>query len=140
MSKGVYNVTYNLKFEEVVRSCATIARKDQEGTWIHPEMITAYTQLHQLGYAHSVEVWYHQELVGGLYGIRVGNIFCGESMFSKQSNASQVGFITFLQQHSEITLVDCQVYTEYLERLGAEEIPRSQFLQIIRSNTTALGY
>ena len=140
MSKGVYNVTYNLRFEEVVRSCATIARKDQEGTWIHPEMITAYTQLHQLGYAHSVEVWHHQELVGGLYGIRVGNIFCGESMFSKQSNASQVGFITFLQQHPEITLVDCQVYTEYLERLGAEEIPRSQFLQIIRSNTTALGY
>lgn len=138
LRKNIYQVTYNQRFEEVIRNCASIPRKDQDGTWIHPEMIVTYTQLHQLGYAHSVEVWYDNQLVGGLYGIKMGNIFCGESMFSKESNASQVGFITFLQQHPEIKLVDCQVYSEYLEKLGAEEIPRTQFLEIIRRNKVSL--
>lgn len=136
--KNIYQVTYNQSFEEVIRNCASIPRKDQDGTWIHPEMIATYTQLHQLGYAHSVEVWYDNQLVGGLYGIKMGNIFCGESMFSRKSNASQVGFITFLQQHTEIKLVDCQVYSEYLEKLGAEEIPRTQFLEIIKKNKASL--
>lgn len=138
LRKNIYQVTYNQSFEEVIRNCASIPRKDQDGTWIHPEMIATYTQLHQLGYAHSVEVWYENQLVGGLYGIKMGNIFCGESMFSRKSNASQVGFITFLQQHPEIELVDCQVYSEYLEKLGAEEIPRTQFLEIIRKNKVSL--
>lgn len=138
LRKNIYQVTYNQSFEEVIRNCASIPRKDQDGTWIHPEMIATYTQLHQLGYAHSVEVWYDNQLVGGLYGIKMGNIFCGESMFSRKSNASQVGFITFLQQHTEIKLVDCQVYSEYLEKLGAEEIPRTQFLEIIRRNKVSL--
>ncbi|CEN39294.1 leucyl/phenylalanyl-tRNA--protein transferase [Capnocytophaga cynodegmi] len=138
LRKNIYQVTYNQSFEEVIRNCASIPRKDQDGTWIHPEMIVTYTQLHQLGYAHSVEVWYENQLVGGLYGIKMGNIFCGESMFSRKSNASQVGFITFLQQHPEIKLVDCQVYSEYLEKLGAEEIPRTQFLEIIRKNKVSL--
>ncbi|MFK8282829.1 leucyl/phenylalanyl-tRNA--protein transferase [Capnocytophaga cynodegmi] len=138
LRKNIYQVTYNQSFEEVIINCASIPRKGQDGTWIHPEMITTYTQLHQLGYAHSVEVWYENQLVGGLYGIKMGNIFCGESMFSRKSNASQVGFITFLQQHPEIKLVDCQVYSEYLEKLGAEEIPRTQFLEIIRKNKVSL--
>ncbi|ATA67738.1 leucyl/phenylalanyl-tRNA--protein transferase [Capnocytophaga cynodegmi] len=138
LRKNIYQVTYNQSFEEVIRNCASIPRKDQDGTWIHPEMIVTYTQLHQLGYAHSVEVWCENQLVGGLYGIKMGNIFCGESMFSRKSNASQVGFITFLQQHPEIKLVDCQVYSEYLEKLGAEEIPRTQFLEIIRKNKVSL--
>lgn len=138
LRKNIYQVTYNQSFEEVIRNCASIPRKDQDGTWIHPEMIATYTQLHQLGYAHSVEVWYENQLVGGLYGIKMGNIFCGESMFSRKSNASQVGLITFLQQHPEIELVDCQVYSEYLEKLGAEEIPRTQFLEIIRKNKVSL--
>lgn len=138
LRKNIYQVTYNQSFEEVIRNCASIPRKDQDGTWIHPEMIATYTQLHQLGYAHSVEVWYENQLVGGLYGIKMGNIFCGESMFSRKSNASQVGFITFLQQHPEIKSVDCQVYSEYLEKLGAEEIPRTQFLEIIRKNKVSL--
>ncbi|MFK8266865.1 leucyl/phenylalanyl-tRNA--protein transferase [Capnocytophaga cynodegmi] len=138
LRKNIYQVTYNQSFEEVIRNCASIPRKDQDGTWIHPEMIATYTQLHQLGYAHSVEVWYENQLVGGLYGIKMGNIFCGESMFSRKSNASQVGFITFLQQHPEIKLVDCQVYSEYLEKLGAEEVPRTQFLEIIRKNKVSL--
>lgn len=138
LRKNIYQVTYNQSFEEVIINCASIPRKDQDGTWIHPEMIATYTQLHQLGYAHSVEVWYENQLVGGLYGIKMGNIFCGESMFSKESNASQVGFITFLQQHPEIKLVDCQVYSEYLEKLGAEEVPRTQFLEIIRKNKVSL--
>lgn len=138
LRKNIYQVTYNQSFEEVIINCASIPRKDQDGTWIHPEMIATYTQLHQLGYAHSVEVWYDNQLVGGLYGIKMGDIFCGESMFSRKSNASQVGFITFLQQHPEIKLVDCQVYSEYLEKLGAEEIPRTQFLEIIRKNKVSL--
>lgn len=138
LRKNIYQVTYNQRFEEVIRNCASIPRKDQDGTWIHPEMIATYTQLHQLGCAHSVEVWYDNQLVGGLYGIKMGDIFCGESMFSKESNASQVGFITFLQQHTEIKLVDCQVYSEYLEKLGAEEISRTQFLEIIRKNKVSL--
>ncbi|GJQ08089.1 leucyl/phenylalanyl-tRNA--protein transferase [Capnocytophaga cynodegmi] len=138
LRKNIYQVTYNQSFEEVIRNCASIPRKDQDGTWIHPEMIATYTQLHQLGYAHSVEVWYDNQLVGGLYGIKMGNIFCGESMFSRESNVSQVGFITFLQQHPEIKLVDCQVYSEYLEKLGAEEIPRTQFLEIIKKNKVSL--
>lgn len=138
LRKNIYQVTYNQRFEEVIRNCASIPRKDQDGTWIHPEMIATYTQLHQLGYAHSVEVWCENQLVGGLYGIKMGNIFCGESMFSRESNASQVGFITFLQQHPEIKLVDCQVYSEYLEKLGAEEIPRTQFLEIIKKNKASL--
>lgn len=138
LRKNIYQVTYNQRFEEVIRNCASIPRKDQDGTWIHPEIIATYTQLHQLGYAHSVEVWYDNQLVGGLYGIKMGNIFCGESMFSRESNASEVGFITFLQQHPEIKLVDCQVYSEYLEKLGAEEIPRTQFLEIIRKNKVSL--
>ncbi|MFK8269031.1 leucyl/phenylalanyl-tRNA--protein transferase [Capnocytophaga cynodegmi] len=138
LRKNIYQVTYNQSFEEVIINCASIPRKDQDGTWIHPEMIATYTQLHQLGYAHSVEVWYDNQLVGGLYGIKMGDIFCGESMFSRKSNASQVGFITFLQQHPEIKLVDCQVYSEYLEKLGAEEVPRTQFLEIIRKNKVSL--
>nr|WP_212898666.1 leucyl/phenylalanyl-tRNA--protein transferase [Capnocytophaga cynodegmi] len=138
LRKNIYQVTYNQRFEEVIRNCASIPRKDQDGTWIHLEMIATYTQLHQLGYAHSVEVWCENQLVGGLYGIKMGNIFCGESMFSRESNASQVGFITFLQQHPEIKLVDCQVYSEYLEKLGAEEIPRTQFLEIIKKNKASL--
>lgn len=135
LRKNSYQVTYNECFEEVIANCAFIKRKDQDGTWIHPEIISAYSELHRMGYALSVEVWEENRLVGGLYGIRIGNVFCGESMFSKKSNASQYGFITFLQNYPQIKLVDCQVYSEYLERLGAEEIPRAVFLEFLKKNT-----
>ncbi|ATA89891.1 leucyl/phenylalanyl-tRNA--protein transferase [Capnocytophaga stomatis] len=138
LRKNIYQVTYNECFEEVILNCASIERKDQEGTWIHPEIISAYCELHRMGYAFSVEVWEENELVGGLYGIKMGNIFCGESMFSKKNNASQYGFITFLQHYPEIKLVDCQVYSEYLEKLGAEEIPRTIFLEILKKNIVSL--
>lgn len=134
LRKNSYEVTYNECFEEVIANCAFIKRKDQDGTWIHPEIISAYSELHRMGYVLSVEVWEENRLVGGLYGIRIGNVFCGESMFSKKSNASQYGFITFLQSYSQIKLVDCQVYSEYLEKLGAEEIPRVDFLKILKRN------
>ena len=98
------------------------------GTWITGPMKAAYIKLHQLGYAKSVEVWQEDTLVGGLYGIDLGNgVFCGESMFAKVSNASKVGFITFIQK-SQYNLIDCQVYTKHLESLGAEDIPRAEFL------------
>lgn len=95
-------------------------------------MIQAYTELHRLGFAFSVEVWLENQLVGGLYGIKLNRIFCGESMFSKEDNASQYGFITFVQEHPEIELIDCQIHSEYLEKLGAEEISRTEFLKLLR--------
>ncbi|MDO4229383.1 MAG: leucyl/phenylalanyl-tRNA--protein transferase [Capnocytophaga sp.] len=133
--KNAYRVTYNQHFEEVITRCATTPRKEQDGTWIHPEIINAYCELHQMGFAHSVEVWEENQLVGGLYGIKINRIFCGESMFSLKNNASQYGFISFLQENPEIDLVDCQIHSQYLEKLGAEEISRTDFLKIIRLNT-----
>ncbi|WP_262732290.1 leucyl/phenylalanyl-tRNA--protein transferase [Gaetbulibacter sp. NE] len=121
-------VTVNQAFTQVITECAKAKRDGQDGTWITQTMIEAYTKLHQLGYAKSVEVWLHNELVGGLYGVDVGNgVFCGESMFAKVSNASKAGFITFIQ-NTNYKLIDCQVYTNHLERLGAEDIDREVFL------------
>lgn len=121
-------VTVNQAFTQVITECAKAKRDGQDGTWITQTMIDAYTKLHQLGYAKSVEVWLHNELVGGLYGVDVGNgVFCGESMFAKVSNASKAGFITFIQS-TNYKLIDCQVYTNHLERLGAEDMDREVFL------------
>ena len=121
-------VTVNQEFTQVITECAKAKRDGQDGTWITQTMIEAYTKLHQLGYAKSIEVWLHNELVGGLYGVDVGNgVFCGESMFAKVSNASKAGFITFIQ-NTNYKLIDCQVYTNHLERLGAEDMDREEFL------------
>ncbi len=121
-------ITVNQEFTQVITECAKAKRDGQDGTWITQTMIEAYTKLHQLGYAKSVEVWLHNELVGGLYGVDVGNgVFCGESMFAKVSNASKAGFITFIQ-NTNYKLIDCQVYTNHLERLGAEDMDREVFL------------
>mgnify|MGYP003615881203 CR=1 FL=1 len=129
----VFTVVYNQDFESVMRNCGVISRVGQNGTWINEEMIEAYTQLHKEGLALSVEVWQENELVGGLYGIDLGNIFCGESMFSKVSNASKAGFITLVQEKLQnYKLIDCQVYTEHLESLGAIEIDREIFLEFLR--------
>lgn len=135
LKRKAFTVTGNKAFEEVIRQCGE-TRMDQEGTWITEDIVDAYTQLHQLGYAISVEAWNKEELVGGLYGIRMGRIFFGESMFSKESNASKYAFITLVQQLQKegVVLIDCQVHTPHLESLGARMIPRKEFLQIVSSH------
>jgi leucyl/phenylalanyl-tRNA--protein transferase len=131
----VFTFTENKCFEEVIKNCAKINRKDQNGTWLTEEMIKSYTQLHLFGKAKSIEVWQNNELVGGLYGLDLGNVFCGESMFAKVSNASKAGFIWFIEQYkSKFTVIDCQVYTHHLESLGAKEIPKQQFLDYLENN------
>ncbi|AXT18380.1 leucyl/phenylalanyl-tRNA--protein transferase [Flavobacteriaceae bacterium AU392] len=124
-------VTVNTAFKDVIRTCSQIKRNGESGTWITESMIEAYLKLHHLGYAKSVEVWQNKELVGGLYGIDLGNVFCGESMFSKVSNASKVGFVTFIK-NSNYKLIDCQVYTSHLESLGAKDISRAEFLKYLK--------
>lgn len=134
LKRKAFTVTCNKAFEEVIRQCGE-TRMDQEGTWITEDIVDAYTELHQLGYAISVEAWNKEELVGGLYGIRLGNLFFGESMFNKESNASKYAFITLVQQLQKegVVLIDCQVHTPHLESLGARMIPRKEFLQIVSS-------
>lgn len=133
MKKGIFTVTVNTAFEQVMRACAETNRKGQSGTWITEDMIIAYTGLHCSGYAHSVEAWKDGVLAGGLYGIILGRIFFGESMFSKISNASKVAFVIFVEQLKlkGLRLIDCQVATEHLVNLGAREIPRKEFLKIL---------
>jgi leucyl/phenylalanyl-tRNA--protein transferase len=116
--KNVFNFTINRAFPEVISECRGILRKDQDGTWITDEVKNAYIDLHHKGYAHSAEAWLNGELAGGLYGIRLGNVFYGESMFSKASNASKFAFISYVEQLKieGVKLIDCQVYTEHLER------------------------
>lgn len=124
-----FNVTFNKAFQSVINECSEANRPGQSGTWITKNMIKAYVHLHKLGYANSVEVWEQNELVGGLYGVDVGNkVFCGESMFSKVNNASKLALIKLIQS-SNYKLIDCQVYTSHLKSLGAEEISRELFLK-----------
>lgn len=129
-----FEVTVNKDFNAVIKACALAKRADQErGTWITNNMIKAYTKLHELGYAKSVEVWKNNKLVGGLYGVDLDNdVFCGESMFTIESNASKVGFITFIQ-NSNYKLIDCQLYTQHLESLGAEDISRDDFMKYLNN-------
>ena len=133
INEKYFSFTTNKCFEKVMRSCKTIKRKGQAGTWIQEEMVEAYTNLHRLGYAHSAEAWQNDELVGGLYGIKIGKVFFGESMFSTVSNASKFTFIKFVQQLQEdgIQLIDCQQETVHLKSLGAEMIGRSVFIELL---------
>lgn len=129
-----YEVTVNKAFEDVITICSKIKRIGQPDTWITQSMIDAYIKLHELGHATSVEVWKENNLVGGFYGVDLNNgVFCGESMFSKESNASKVAFITFIQ-NTNYKLIDCQVYTHHLESLGAESIYRDEFLKYLHGN------
>lgn len=134
MKSNKFRITWNTEFEKVINACSAIVRKGQHGTWITPEMKSAYLKLHQMGIAKSIEVWENDLLVGGLYGIDLGNVFCGESMFSSTSNASKFAFICLAKelQQKKYKLIDCQVYTAHLESLGAEEIPRKQFMAILK--------
>ena len=136
IKKNTFRFTINQAFREVINECKQISRKDQDGTWITDDVKNAYTELHKLGYAHSAEAWLGDKLVGGLYGIRLGNIFYGESMFSKKSDASKFAFICYVRQlkKENVQLIDCQVYTEHLERLGATMIPRTTFMELLHQH------
>lgn len=135
LKRQTFEITINRDFPSVIRACKTTKREGQYGTWITREMERAYIRLHKSGWAHSVEAWSDGQLVGGLYGIRIGGVFFGESMFSHLSNASKYAFITFVQQLKTegVSLVDCQVYTEHLESLGARHIPRDEFMSMINA-------
>ena len=132
LKKHRFEFSINTDFNSVISQCKAISRRGQDGTWITEEMRNAYNDLHYAGYAHSAEVRLNGELVGGLYGIRLGKIFYGESMFSRNSNASKYAFIRYVEQlKSEgVELIDCQVYTSHLESLGARMIPRPQFIKL----------
>ncbi|GAA4903870.1 leucyl/phenylalanyl-tRNA--protein transferase [Mucilaginibacter defluvii] len=131
LRSGKFRVTFNTAFAEVIKACSLVPREGQDGTWITGDMMAAYINLHQLGKAHSVEVWQDEALVGGLYGVEVGKVFCGESMFSKVSNASKTALIT-LCKTGKYSLIDCQVYTEHLESMGAGMIGRDEYMAILR--------
>jgi len=132
--KNEFKITFNQSFAEVISKCKNIERDGQGGTWITNEMQEAYIKLQKLGIAKSVEVWQKDKLVGGLYGIDLGTFFCGESMFSKVSNASKMAFIFLVQklEKENYKLIDCQVYNSHLESLGADEIPRDEFLTYLK--------
>src|SRR5262245_18001886 len=133
LKRNEFEFTVNKAFEDVILSCKNILRHGQRGTWITEEMIEAYIELFRQGFAHSAEVWKYGELAGGLYGVKLGKIFFGESMFSKYSNASKFAFIRYVQilEEEGIGLIDCQVHTHHLESLGARMIPRKVFLELV---------
>lgn len=136
LNQDKFQVTFDEAFDKVISECGKINRKGQKGTWITPEIKKNYHQLFEEGFVKSVEVWKEDKLVGGLYGVYLKDkkVFCGESMFAKKSNASKFGFIKLVQKlrKEELKLIDCQVYTEHLESLGAEEIPREEFLKFLQ--------
>lgn len=139
--KGVYRTTFDTAFQQVIRGCAGVKRKDDAGTWITEEMIAAYCRLHEAGFAHSVESWFGEELAGGLYGVALGGAFFGESMFSRRSDASKVAFVKLVEFLTEkkFLLVDCQMTTSHLVSLGAREISRAAFLAILEKAKKVKG-
>ena len=133
MRKGEYRITLDTAFDRVLGHCAAAERPGQDGTWITPDMRRAYNQLHALGHAHSVEAWSGDELVGGLYGVGVGRLFCGESMFALAPDASKIAFVTLVRQLERwgYPLIDSQVFTRHLERFGAFEVSREAYIEAI---------
>ena len=134
LNRNSFTITFNQNFRDVISHCQQVKRDGQNGTWITNDMIEAYCNLNKLGIAKSVEVWQNEELVGGLYGIDLGTIFCGESMFSLVSNASKVAFIALVKRLKEknYKLLDCQVYNPHLESLGCREVERYEFISILK--------
>lgn len=133
-----WRITFDQAFSQVIQHCANTPRPGQNGTWITSEVIAAYTELHRQGYAHSVETWYDHQLVGGLYGIAIGKMFYGESMFAHQADASKLAFVTLVEHlhQAGFKMIDCQVYTDHLARFGAYEIPREAFITHLRHAIT----
>lgn len=136
LRREIFRISFDEDFASVIRHCQKTPRPGQRGTWITDDMQQAYIQLHEQGFAHSVEVWQAEKLVGGLYGVSLGNSFFGESMFAHVSNASKAGFITLVRRLAEkgFELIDCQVYTSHLESLGAQDIPRAEFMARLESS------
>lgn len=134
LRKGVFQYRFNTAFRQVIEGCASVRRNYGTGTWISPEMMAAYTKLHEMGFACSAEVWQDGQLAGGLYGVRIRKIFFGESMFSHISNASKAAFIHLVRdlQAEGVKLIDCQVPTPHLGSLGAQPISREAFLMALR--------
>lgn len=134
IADGYFRVTMDQAFEQVIVNCAKVPRVGQDGTWITDKMQNAYIDLHQNGWAHSVEVWFEDQLVGGLYGLEINGVFCGESMFSRMSNASKTALI-WLCRTNRYRLIDCQVPNDHLMSLGAEMIPREGYTLILQANS-----
>lgn len=135
LNQNKFTVTFNQNFSEVIRGCQQIDRPGQDGTWLSNDFVESYSKLHEMGIAKSVEVWQNEELVGGLYGMDLGHVFCGESMFSRVPNASKIAFVTLINQLKEknYKLLDCQVHNDHLEKLGAFEISREVFMRVLKS-------
>jgi leucyl/phenylalanyl-tRNA--protein transferase len=135
LRKGVFEFRINTSFEAVIAACSAAPRPGQDGTWITGDIREAYTELHRRGIAWSAEAWLGGELAGGLYGLLLGKVFCGESMFSRVSNASKFAFISWVRhlQEQGVSLIDCQLHTDHLESLGAEMIPREDFLRLLKT-------
>lgn len=138
IKKGIFNITFDRAFGDVMRACANIRRPGQDGTWITRKMIKAYAELHELGYAHSVEAWSGGKIAGGLYGVSVGRAFFGESMFSLKPDASKAALVALVQKLREAgcAVIDCQVETKHLKSMGAREITRAEFLKILRETAS----
>lgn len=135
LNRNVFSFSENRNFREVITHCQQASRKGQTGTWLSDELMQSFIRLHEYGLARSIEVWQENELVGGFYGLQIGNVFCGESMFAKVSNASKAGFIHFVETYKDtIDLIDCQSHTDHLESLGARMIPKKEFLKILHDN------
>jgi leucyl/phenylalanyl-tRNA--protein transferase len=134
LRRDAFEFRVNTAFDQVITQCKSVTRKGQDGTWITDEVQAAYSELHRLGHAHSAEAWSNGQLVGGLYGVRMGNMYFGESMFSQVPDASKYAFIRYVQVllRENVQLIDCQVYTKHLESLGARMIMREQFLQLLK--------
>ena len=137
MNKNLFRITFDTAFESVINLCAS-PRAAEGGTWINNEMIQSYTRLHKMGYAHSVECWQDDHLVGGLYGVSLGKLFCGESMFSLISDASKIAFVTLVRQLDNwgFPLIDCQIPNDHLSSLGACEISREDFIACLNRYAT----
>lgn len=136
IKKNIFEIKFNTNFTRVMIECANAYRADQDGTWIGPDMIESYSQLHKMGFAHSFEAYFEGELVGGGYGVTIGNIFCGESMFAKKSDASKVAFVSLVSKLKEnnFKLIDSQIHTEHLERFGAKDISRDKYLKLVKNS------
>jgi len=138
IKKNIYTVKFNVNFEQVIKECAQAKREDQEGTWITNDMIEAYCELHSAGHAHSFESYLDGELVGGGYGVVIGDIFCGESMFAKKNDASKVAFVSLVKHLKKqgFKLIDSQIYTPHLESFGSKHITRDEYLQYVKEALT----
>lgn len=137
IKKNIFEIRFDTNFTRVMIECANAYRADQDGTWIGPEMIEAYSKLHSQGIAHSFEAYYEDELVGGGYGVVIGDIFCGESMFALKNDASKVAFVSLVQRlkNNGFRYIDSQIHTEHLERFGAKNITRIEYLKLVQESS-----